>query len=145
MRNNIEVSDKNGYRTSSALTKAVAKAKKALPSTPIKRKAVVMKLLHSFDENDKRQIIKNDTQNQDNKASKIKRGLSLDLITEVLNFYERDDISIMSPNVRDARKFVNPTTGVKEVRQLRHLMFKLSEVYALFNEEHALKNGKFSF
>lgn len=70
-------------------------------------------------------------------------ALSQDLINKVQAFYERDDISRMSPNVKHSRKFLNPATGKKEIRQLRHLMFRLSEVYNLFIAENMVENGKF--
>lgn len=55
-------SRKSGYRTLSALMKAVAKAKRALPSSPTKRKAVITKLFHTFNEEEKQQIIDNNLQ-----------------------------------------------------------------------------------
>lgn len=119
------------YKTQSALSKAVAKTKKSLPSSPSKRKAVVAKLLRAFDDGEQRDVI------GDKKSEKKKTniGLSSTLVKDIKLFYERDDISRISPNVKDVRKFVNSDTGDKEERQIRHLAYKLSEVYLKFLDE----------
>lgn len=122
----------NSYRTESALRKAVGKTKRSLPASPSKQKAVITKLLHSLNPKDKDEVIEN-TNSMKNKTCK---GLSPDLIEAIEGFYQRDDISRVSPNVKDCKRFVNNTTGEKEYRQVRHLMFKLSEVHALFVEEY---------
>lgn len=121
----------HSYKTSSALRKAVAKTKKSLPSSPSKRKAVVSKLLGSFDRKDKEDIIGNGT----SARKKAARGLSASLVKAIEQFYERDDISRISPNVKDARKFLDPLTGAKEVKQVRYAMYKLSEIYSKFIAE----------
>lgn len=122
----------HSYKTSSALRKAVAKTKKALPISPSKRKAVVAKVLHSFEQKDKEEIIGNGSPAR----KKAARGLSASLVDAIERFYERDDISRISPNVKDARKFLNPVTGKKEVKQIRFAMYKLSEIYYKFLEEN---------
>lgn len=123
------------YKTSSALTKAVAKVKRALPSTSAKKKEVVAKLLLSFDVKDRQEIVSN-------KAIEAKptKGVSSNVVELVQCFYERDDISRMSPNMRDCRKFVDPVTGANEVKQIRYLMHKLSDVYSMFITH--IQNGK---
>ncbi|XP_037025686.1 uncharacterized protein LOC119077393 [Bradysia coprophila] len=117
-----------GYKTTSALHKAVAKLKRALPSTSGKKKEAVSKLLLTFDENDQSDIAR--------RVSGVKtrptRALSSGITDSVISFYERDDVSRMSPNMRDCRKFVDPKTGVKEEKQIRYLMYKLSDVYDMF-------------
>lgn len=122
------------YKTTSALSKAVAKVKRALPSSSEKKKAVVKKLLGSFDMKDHQDIV--------NVAPKTKssKGLKSEVIDSVKSFYERDDISRISPNMRDCRKFKDPITGTKELKQIRYLMYKLSDAHKLFVQH--IQKGK---
>lgn len=122
------------YKTASALAKAVAKVKRALPSTAQKKKQVVAKILKSFNSNDLEDVITNDISNTK------RTRLSATDIDIVRSFFERDDISRISPNVKDCRKFVNPSTGDKEFKQLRYLQYKLADAYSLFVKH--IKNGK---
>lgn len=117
----------HSYKTKSALAKAASKTKKSLPSSPSKRKAVVANVLNSLSAKDKDEII-----GTTNHPKTIKRGLSSAWVREIQQFYERDDISRMSPNVKDCRKFVNADTGEKELKQIRHLMYNVDKVYDLF-------------
>lgn len=73
---------------------------------------------------------------------KITRNSASNLIAEVKKFYEDDEISRMSPNVKDCRLFKNITIGQKEITQIRHLMFRLTEVYELFLVDYAARPGK---
>lgn len=130
-----ETAGEPGYRTASALNKAAAKTKKTLPSSRTKQIEVLAKLVHSFNDEENQQIAKNDLQLR----MKVKRGLRLDLITAIQNFYARDDISRQSPNVKDTRYFINPHTGERELMTKRHLLHKLSDVYDLFIND---QNGK---
>lgn len=124
----------HSYKTKSALAKAVTKAKKSLPSSPSKRKIVVSKLLDSFDDKDRDEIVGKQASKQNKKHWK---RMSTDLIENIEAFYERDEISRISPNVKDARYFKNAVTGQKELRQLRYLTYKLKEVRAFFVKEYA--------
>ncbi len=123
----------HSYKTQSALSKAVAKTRKTLPSSPSKRKAVLARLLRSFSEEDQRDIIGN-TKSK-GKGIKTNKGLSSTLVKDIRLFYERDDISRISPNVKDLRKFENPDTGEMEPKQIRYLNYKLSEVYLQFLDD----------
>lgn len=128
----------SGYRTASALNKAVAKTKKILPSSRPKQIEVLAKLIRSFNDEEKNQIFKNDLQLR----MKVKRGIRPSLITAIQSFYARDDISRQSPNVKDTRYFINPSTGKRELMTKRHLLHKLSEVYDLFIKD---QNSKLMF
>lgn len=123
------------YKTASAMSKALKKLKRALPSTTAKKKVLVSKLLKTFDDKDRLEIV-------ENKFVEVKptRGISPEVIEMVKSFYERDDISRMSPNMKDCRKFLNPTTGLKELKQIRYLMYKVDDVYNMF--VRYVKNGK---
>lgn len=137
----IEITDHTvtqPYRTKSALNKAVAKTKKALPKSPNKMKAVLTKLLHSFDDKDKQYIVHNGY------LPKKSTNISSAVISSVLKFYERDDISRMSPNTKDTRFFKNSANGTKELKTLRHLTRKLDKLYNVFVQEWQIKKGKYS-
>lgn len=123
--------ESESYRTDGAFRKAVSKIKRSLPSASTKRNKALKKVLDSLDPVDKAEIIAGG----DVTKGKTNQGLTADLIEAIQNFYERDDISRVSPNVKDCKRFVNDATGEKEYKQVRHLMYKLSEVHALFVEE----------
>ncbi len=125
-----------GYKTASARSKALAKVKRALPSSSAKKKELVSKLLRTFNDKDRLEIVENKST-----ESKPARGISPSVIEMVKSFYERDDVSRMSPNMKDCRKFVNQNTGSKELKQIRHLMYKLDDVYNMFVRH--IQNGKF--
>lgn len=125
------------YKTTSAACKAVTKLKRAMPKTSQKKKEAVGKLLKSFSPADLHDILAMVNPNSKPKQTK---GLRASEIDRVKAFYERDDISRMSPNVKDCRKFVDPITGNKEYKQLRFLTYKLADVYGMFVKH--IQNGK---
>lgn len=123
----------HSYKTKSGLAKAVSKTKRTLPSSPSKRKIVVAKLLVSLDTEDKDEIIRNKT----SKPQKTHwKRISPVLIQTIESFYERDEISVISPNVKDCRRFADPVTGRKELRQIRYLTYNLKKVHSLFVEDY---------
>ncbi|KAJ6639674.1 hypothetical protein Bhyg_12421 [Pseudolycoriella hygida] len=72
-----------------------------------------------------------------------KRGLNPEIIDAIKLFYERDDVSRISPNMRDCRSFPNPVTGTKEIKQIRFLMYKLSDVHKMFvKHSQSDENGR---
>lgn len=129
--NASDVPQSSGYKTKSALNKAVAKLKKYLPTSLPKQKEVAAKLFESLVQDE---LDENVTLNMSEQKSG--RSVSKSLVTAVQRFYERDDISRISPNVRDSKYFVNQENGVKEIRQVRHLMYTLSKVYSLFIKQY---------
>lgn len=126
------------YRTKSALNKAVAKTEKASPTSPSKRKAVVTKIVHKFDNKDKQYIVHNG-----HLPKNSRKGLNAAVISSVIKFYDRDDVSRMSPNTKDTRFFKNPANGEKELKTIRHLTRKLEKVYNMFIQEWEIENGKY--
>lgn len=123
----------HSYKTKSGLAKAVSKTKRTLPSSPSKRKIVVAKLLVSLDTEDKDEIIRNKT----SKPQKTHwKRISPVLIQNIESFYERDEISVISPTVKDCRRFADPVTGRKELRQIRYLTYNLKKVHSLFVEDY---------
>ncbi|KAG4075427.1 hypothetical protein HA402_015080 [Bradysia odoriphaga] len=123
----------HSYHTKSAISKAYSKTNKSLPASPTKRKVMVAKLVRSF------KVVK-DRQDlfgcvvSTGKANV--HGLDTVLVNSIERFYQRDDVSRISPNVKDAKYFRNAVTGEKELKQLRHLIFNLSDAYTKFVEEY---------
>lgn len=110
------------------MSKAAAKLRRALPSTSEKKVAATRKFLRCFNETEYQQIVCVE------KKPTSTRGIKLDVINSVKSFYQRDDISRISPNMRDCRKF-------KELKQIRYLIYRLSDVYSLFLRQ--IRKGKF--
>lgn len=129
----------SSYRTKSALRKATTKIRKTLPLSPKKRNAVLARLIHSLDAEDQEAIFCRkplpETMRNNGKA------LASEVVVAVQKFYENDEISRMSPNVKDCRSFTDPVTGTKEIVQTRHLMYRLKEVYELFLIDYASRSG----
>ncbi|KAJ6639488.1 hypothetical protein Bhyg_12234 [Pseudolycoriella hygida] len=102
--------EENGpYKTKSAWTKAVGKM---------------------FNEEDARDMV--NLSHPKSRPLIKKKGLNPEIIDAIKLFYERDDVSRISPNMRDCRSFPNPVTGTKEIKQIRFLMYKLSDVHKMF-------------
>lgn len=123
------------YKTQSAASKAFTKIKRSLPSTTAKQKVMAKKFLRLFNVNDRNEIVSDVISPVTVRGS---RALNPDVVKEIRTFYERDDVSRVSPNMRDARKFADPITGAKEIKPIRYLMYKLTDAHKLFLQ-HMLK------
>lgn len=128
------------YKTDSARYKAAAKIKRALPSASQKKREAFKTVLESFNSADRQFIIgSEEVRAKQTRKSKVTPAI----VEEIQAFYERDDISRMSANVKDVRSFVDPVTGSEEMKQTRFLMYKLPEVYDMFVKN--MQNGKKTF
>lgn len=123
----------NSYNTKSALAKATSKLRVMLPRSPSKRKAIIARLLNSLDDDTREEVSLNKTKMK--KGGR--KGIASKLSEEIIHFYERDDISRMSPNTKDARFYRNPTTGESEMKQKRYLVLTLKQAYEKFAMENA--------
>lgn len=84
-----------------------------------------------------------DERNEFVKVISSKRTITsnnFELIREIANFYERDDISRMSPKAKDMKKHINKQTGAEELFATRHMIVTLREAYALFMDDKKTKN-----
>lgn len=79
----------HSYKTTSTIRKDYTKINKSLPLSPSRRKVQVTKLLRSFDERDRQDILGESKSTPKEKESRF----CPDLITAVKKFYERDDVS----------------------------------------------------
>lgn len=132
-----EKSNTSAYRTKSALRKATSKTRKSLPLAPGKRNTVLRQIIQSLGPTDQAVIL--------GKMPVAKhgngKGITDHLIGIVEKFYETDDVSRMSPNVKDCRFSKNRVTGEREIVQIRHLLYPLKEVYSLFLSEYFAQTG----
>lgn len=129
---------KFAFGSESALGKAVAKVKRSLPKSPSKTKAVLAKILSKYDPDNKKEIMSN------SEIQIKKRCIISELtIVEIKQFYQRDDISRLSPNVKDFVKVIDES-GIKIQKQIRHLMYSVREVYAMYIEEFCRNNENLS-
>lgn len=129
----------SSYKTEGALAKATTKLRKAvrksLPKSPSKQDAVLEKYFNSLDPKIREKIVQNKTKL--NKGGK--KGIGKELSEEINQFYERDDVSRVSANTKDARFYKNHTTGEKEMKQKRFLLLTLEQAYNKFLVENAGK------
>lgn len=129
----------HSYKSSRSLGKAVSKSKKALPSSPRKRMAVVKKLIM-----DELPAISKCISGKN--IHKGGRKLDENTIKGVLNFYLRDDVSRQEPGRKDAVSVKNKCTGEKEINQKRIMIMTVSEAYEQFIQENprlTIKKSKF--
>lgn len=118
------VASEEVYKTPQALGKAIGKVKRALPSSPRKRKAVIAKLASATGAHPE--------VNQQKKHPHNK--LSPNTVKCIQDFYVRDSISRQAPGICDF--VVLKVKGKKTKLQKRHLMLSLRETFALFCQEH---------
>lgn len=120
---------KKGYKTDGALSKATTKFRKGLPASPTKKLDVIEKFYNSLDGGTLRNLGIDLLKPKRNSGSK---GISLMLTEDIIQFYERDDVSRTSPNVKDCRFYLNKQSGKQELKQKRHLVVTLAQAYDKF-------------
>lgn len=112
----------SSYRTKSAKRKAATKIRKSLPLSPQKRNEALSHVVHSLDIKDQVEIFKRPIPSHHFNG----KELAPEIVGSVEKFYQDDEISRMSPNVKDCRIVFNKSTGQKETVQIRHLNYTLS-------------------
>lgn len=125
------------YKSACSSGKAIKRAKKALPKSPRKKAYVVRKLF---------ELIPGTKDINETKKHTNSLALSSETVDKVIEFYERDDISRMSPGLKDVTT-VKRIDGSKHKLQTRHLFSSIRETHALFcdeNKETVIGKSKFS-
>lgn len=97
-----------GYTSRQSLGKAVRKVTNALPASPRKKKAVLTHIVSNLTEVDKETLIDIFA-----KPKYTRRPVSATLEKEIRKYFERDDISRVSPNTKDVKEYECPETGEK--------------------------------
>lgn len=120
------------YSCNQTLGKAVKKVSNALPASPRKRNAILTHIVSNLAEADKEILV--------NVVAKPKKYTRRSIVTaavdvEIRKFYNRDDISRMSPNTKDVKQYKCPETGEEVRLSARHMVLSLREAHSLFIEE----------
>lgn len=115
-------SESNGYESKQSLGKAVSKVTRALPQSPRKRETEIRKIVAL------NKISGASVQN----STMSKNDSALD--KAIREFYEKDDISRVSPKMRDVKQFRNEN-GEKILLPTRHMLLTLKECFARFRDE----------
>lgn len=135
----LETTNSPAYKNASALGKAAARAKRALPSTPKRSTAVVKKLFVDFACD-----ITEPAGSSDSARKPNPKTIPGEHLKAVECFYKRDDISRQAPGRKDVVTVKEGNN--KRKLQARHLMFSVIEAHALFLQEHPdIKIGKSKF
>lgn len=126
------------YKCTNTLKKAVVKAKKALPQSPSKQKAVLWHMVKDIWPQMAEFIEKPKTIRSTATTEEVK--------IKVKAFYEKDDISRCSPNRKDTMSVKDLPSGKRIHVCKRHLMMTIGEAYSLFvleNPDIKLSKSKF--
>lgn len=124
--------ESSSYSNKATLSKAKKKVERALPSCPTRKKIVLMSLFNDLDENERDKLV--NVLSPLNKSTRKSERFDK-LVKDISEFYERDDVSRMSPKMRDVKKYTNNQTGTMELMPTRHMIMTVREAYALFIEE----------
>lgn len=118
------------YNTAQRLGKAVRAANKSLPLDKNKKVAVLRKILEKIEPNLKMQNISKFT----SPSIDNKRKLSQETIEKIRNFYLREDISRVSPRMKDRVK-IKRGDHVEYVPK-RYMYLTIKEAFQIFTEEN---------
>lgn len=125
------------YRCANTLGKAAKRLERNLPSQKDRRTAVIAKVIEGLDEGERLKIVNSITKDKEmNKNHKYN-----ELAVDIRGFFERDDISRMSPKSRDVKEYINPETGEKSFEPMKHMILTMREAFAVFVAERE-QSGK---
>jgi len=132
------------FSSAKALGKALSRARRAmesgLPKSPRRRQVVCRELFHRLQTPDTSTSSPVVAENH-----KAQIGLSLETTSAVKTFYERDDISMQTPGIKNVMT-IRFDSGMKQKMQTRYLTSSVMEVYSLFKKENpSVKVGKSKF
>lgn len=116
--------DGHGYTTPASLGKAMARAKRGLPLSPMKQAVVVQKLAENI-----KLRVKLPSHPSHHSA------LPEETVHTVKAFFENDSISRVSPGKADFCTIKGDDGQKRQIRK-RHMVMTISEAYSLFKEEH---------
>ena len=130
-----EVDIHEAYASPSGLTRATRRAQDALPKSPRKAKAVVVRLVDNMLHVDL---------TTGKPARTAANALTQETLALVDDFYHNDDVSNIMPGKADTISIMKD--GVRTTLQKRHMTMTIGEAYALFQEDHPdlLRKSKFA-
>lgn len=127
------------YSSRATLGKAKKKAERALPESPTRKKAVLVSLFNDMDESERNELVNvisskpsTITSNESTKFDNVAKN--------VRQFYERDDISRVSPKTKDVYEQIDSLTGLAVLVPKRHMILTVREAHALYVEEKNAAN-----
>ncbi|CAH0559357.1 unnamed protein product [Brassicogethes aeneus] len=119
------------YQSTQALGKAVKKTMKALPVMDTRKIAVLAKIVTSMNDDDR-----NKFQNIVSPSGiKKKKDADSELVDKIGKFYKRDDISRISPKIKDVKRYFDLKTGEKILLPTRHMLLTVKEAFVIFDKE----------
>jgi len=132
------------FSSAKALGKALSRARRAmesgLPKSPRRRQVVCRELFHRLQTPDTSTSSPVVAENH-----KAQIGLSSETTSAVKKFYERDDISMQTPGIKNVTT-IRLDSGMKQKMQTRYLTSSIIEIYSLFKKENpSIKVGKSKF
>lgn len=119
------------YNNIQTLGKAVKKVSRALPVSPRMKRAILAHIVSNLNNEDKQTVV-NVVANPIFKRTSMTLST---LIKEIHKFFERDDISRVSPKTKDVKTYKCPETGEELSLPTRHLTLSIKEARALFMEK----------
>lgn len=141
---NAAMAEKNtfvakSYSSRATLGKAKEKAERALPESPTRKKAVLVSLFKDMDERERNELVNVISSKPSTITSKESTKFD-DIAKDVGQFYERDDISRVSPKTKDVYEQIDSLTGLAVLVPKRHMILTVREAYALYVEEKNAAN-----
>lgn len=128
-----------GYSSIQTLGKAVRKATRALPISPTRKRAVLARMIFDMNEAD-RTVLAVAITSPPPKTKSVPNVLSLR--NAIREFYEHDDISRVSPKIRDVKEYVCPETGDKILLATRHMILTCKEACAVCTVHCSTQNNR---
>lgn len=127
------------YTCLQTFSKAVRKVKKSLPDSPLKKAAVVKKVITD--------VLGGDYEIKASEFFKNKGPRITEEAQQVVkDFFYRDDVSRQAPGMKDCKTVRDPETGVKVKKQKRTMILTIREAYEYFKEINPeIDIGKSSF
>lgn len=114
------------YSSTQTLGESTRKVKNALPASPRKKEAILTHMVANLDDADKNDLVSIVTG-----GSTAKKKTHDEINRDIRNFFERNDISRISPETSDV-EYICPETGDQILKATRHMVLSIRESYALF-------------
>lgn len=123
--------EESTYRIANTLGTAVKNVERVLPATSLRRTVILAKVIENLGAADKMDIL-----NKITKGRMIQNPSSSNVvIADIHEFYERDDISRVSPKMNDVKSYECAVTGNDVLQPMRHMVLTIKKAYALFVED----------
>lgn len=123
-------SSMKAYNCRQTLAKAVKKVRLALPGDSLKKKEVLEKVVAI--ENVGIKVVQ-----PDKPIRTPLNKIPCNIVQQVIDFYQRDDISRQAPGIKDTKSIKNLQTGKRKSIQKRHMVMTVKEALQIFCRENS--------